>query len=99
MELTEDDLKAIAQVRLRKNKKLNWDRRYTVPEYSLATIGIVLLLFLGVFDKNIRGYVGFAVLVCGVAVIAINARWVSHVKKPYIAKFVQYYQEHKEFME
>jgi amino acid transporter len=99
MELTEDDLKAIAQVRLRKNKKLNWDRRYTVPEYSLATIGVVLFLFLGVFDKSIRGYIDSAILICVLAVLLIHNHWVSHVKKPYIKRFLQYWKEHKEFME
>ena len=99
MELTEQDVKAIAAVRFKANKELNWKRKYTVPMYSAMTVGVVLTLFLGNFVKSIQSYVALVAIGLWVFAYIVWVNWRNHIKRPWIMKFIQYYQEHKEFME
>ena len=99
MELTDNDVKAVAEVRFKLHKELIWMRKYTIPGYSALTVAVVLFLFLGFFVKSIQGYVAIADVGFFVFVLIVLTNWRNHIKKPWIAKFLQYYREHKEFME
>ena len=99
MELTDNDVKAIAEVRFKLHKELTWMRKYTIPLYSVLTVGVVLFLFLGFFTKALQGYAAIVDVGLFVFVLVVLTNWRNHIKKPWIAKFLRYYQAHKEFME
>jgi predicted branched-subunit amino acid permease len=99
MELTDNDLKAIAQVRFKNHKELNWDRHYTIPMYSAWTISVILALFLGNFTRSIQPYVALAVIIIFVFGIMVYLSWDKKVKKPWVAKFIQHFKDTKELME
>ena len=99
MELTENDIKAISEVRFKLHKELTWKRKYTIPMYSAMTIGVILALFLPNFVRSIQPYVAIVVLGLWVFAYIVWINWRNHIKRPWITKFLQYYQEYKEFME
>lgn len=99
MELTEQDVKAIAEVRFKLHKELDWQRKYTIPMCSSLTIGFLLTLFLGNFTKSVRPYVVAVDLALYVFAFVVYSNWRKHIKKPWIEKFVQYWRDHKEFMD
>jgi phosphoglycerol transferase MdoB-like AlkP superfamily enzyme len=99
MELTDNDVKAISEVRFKLHKELTWKRKYTIPMYSAMTVGAVLALFLGSFARSIQSYVAIFDISLWIFAYIVYLNWRNHVKRHWIAKFLQYYQEHKEFME
>ncbi len=46
MELNDKEVRAVAETRLRANKKLNWNRKYTIPSAIFLSIAIVSALVL-----------------------------------------------------
>lgn len=98
MELTEQDVKAIAEVRFKLHRELNWPRKYTIPMYSSLTIGFVLVLFLGNFTKSVQPYVAAVVFALLVFSFVVYSNWRKRIKRPWIEKFIQYWRDHKEFM-
>jgi amino acid transporter len=99
MELTDNDVKAISEVRFKLHKELTWKRKYTIPTYSAMTVGLVLALFLGSFVRSLQPYIAGFIIILWVFAYVVWINWRNHIKRPWIAKFIQYYQEHKEFME
>jgi len=99
MELTDNDLKAIAQVRFRNHKELNWMRKYTIPCYSSFTIAVILALFLDNFARSIQPYIAGIVVILFIFGFVVYNRWSNRIKKPWVIKFVQHYKDTKELME
>lgn len=99
MELTDNDLKAISQVRFKNHKELDWDRHYTIPMYSAWTTAAILVLFLGNFARSIQPYVAVATIVIFMFGAIVYMKWRNHIKKPWIVKFIQHYKDTKELME
>jgi hypothetical protein len=98
MELTDNDLKAIAEVRFKTHKELNWMRKYTVPMYSSLTVGVILALFLGNFVRAVQPYVAGFTLALLVFAYVVYVNWRNHIKRPWVAKFIQNYKDTKELM-
>jgi amino acid transporter len=99
MELTEQDVKAIAEVRFKLHKELTWKRKYTVPMYSAMTIGVVLSLFLANFVRSIQPHIAIFDIALWVFAYIVWINWRNHIKRPWMKKFIEYYQEHKDFMQ
>ena len=99
MELTDNDIKVISEARFKLHKELNWKRKYTIPTYSAFTIGVVLVLFLADFERSIQPYIVLVIVALLVFTWVVYFNWRNHIKRPWVAKFLQYYQDHKEFME
>jgi len=98
MELTDNDIKVISEARFKLHKELTWKRKYTVPLYSAMTIGVVLVLFLADFERSIQPYIALVIVALFVFTWVVYFNWRNHIKRPWIKKFLQYYQDHKEFM-
>ena len=99
MELNDVELKALARIRIKNHKDLSWNRKYTVPMYSMFTVGTILALFLPEFTKEIQPYVCLLVIVLLLGALITRTQWAKKIRQPYINKFIQYWKDHKELMD
>ena len=99
MELSDLELKALARIRIKNHKDLSWNRKYTIPEYSMLTIGMILALFLPEFTKDIQPYVALVVIVLFLGAFITWKKWAKKIRQPYYDKFIQYWKDNKELMD
>ena len=99
MELNDIELKALARIRIKNHKDLSWIRKYTVPMYSLFTVGMILALFLPEFTKEIQLYVALIVIVLFLGAFITWKQWAKKIRQPYYDKFMQYWKDNKELMD